>query len=145
MAQYGRKNAEQWEITIADEKEIARTFYEATNKKEQIKILADMYVCKTKDIQDVLKRQGFSEDEVDMRKLRYPGDRKERTPKADVNGVAPSNVAQILTLLRAELTRMEKRAEELPSLIEGLQKELETLDTRRENIEAAIVLVEGKE
>ena len=130
---------------IMTDNEIVREYSAAKRKKEQIKILADLNVCKYNDIVDILQKYGINEErrgrkkvgeekEHEMEAVKEPI--KEMESKAAVEPemerikimpIMPSTITRILTkrmiACQNAIDKNKKELKEINDFMGGFQNE----------------------
>ena len=120
--------------------EIASRFREAKNKREQIKILAELNDCPTSVIQEELIAAGFGPDDVRLRKKKG---QKQAEQVKKTGG--PNGIKVALDALRKELKQLDEVSEDLLAQICFLQDEYDKVNGKKGKIRKAIETLEGVE
>lgn len=120
--------------------EIASRFKSAKNKREQIKILAELNDCPVSVIQEELIAAGVATEDVRLR-------RKKGTKQAEQvkKPAGPSGVKIALDALRKELKQLDEVSEDLLEQICFLQDEYDKVNGKKGKIRKAIETLEGVE
>jgi len=112
-------------VTMTNE-EILRSFKQAQNQAEQVRILADLNACDVDTIKEILLSQG-----VDARKL--PRERKPAAPQKAAKASLPLSVLQVIDRemagLRARQAEIEDTIPKLASEQVSLSAKLDALIT----------------
>lgn len=115
--------------------EIVASYRDALDKQAQIRILADLNVCKVADIQQLLIEAGVSEADVQLRRR---GGRPPKSPAGAPPETPRSRMTEIIGALREEHARLQSICDDLAGRISALQAELAVVDGRRKAIDTAL-------
>ena len=113
--------------------EIERSYVHAKNKKEQIRILADLNACKVEDIASILIGRGIDITGKKNKNVENTkSDKLKNSQKADKTRVEFSKTAKVLN-------------KELPRAVqEALEMKLDDLESRMKNLRSEFVAIESE-